>query len=95
MEPTEKMSDPVRFWTVAASLGGQLANEGMERADDPLVWVAALEMAKEALLAAGGEAFVADWNKAQRGRQTLAARGTTFHIEAERESESGRASKPK
>lgn len=83
--PAVEMSDPQRFWSVAASLGGFLANEGQERTSNPLVWVAALELAKEAVLGAGGEAFRKDWVKAQEGRKALAKRGVTFHIEQEGE----------
>ena len=39
--------DSQRFWGIAASLGGALVGEGLERTTNPLVWVAALEMAKE------------------------------------------------
>jgi hypothetical protein len=72
--------DSQRFWGVAASLGGQLVGEGLERTTNPLVWVAALEMAKEKVLSMGGEAMASDWQKAQEWRAKAATAGTTFLI---------------
>lgn len=72
--------DAQRFWGIAASLGGQLVGDGLERVDNPLVWVAALEMAKEKVLSMGSEAMAADWKKAQAWRQTAAKKGMTFMI---------------
>lgn len=88
---TSSEADPMRFWTFAAALGGQLANEGMERTSDPLLWVAALEMAQEAVLNAGGGDMLEDWGKAMKGRKKLAKQGVTFGIEQEGSEPDGQA----
>lgn len=72
--------DAQRFWGIAASLGGSLVGEGLERSTNPLVWIAALEMAKEKVLSMGGAAMEKDWQKAQEWRVKAAKAGTTFAI---------------
>lgn len=86
---TKRYAQPLAFWREAAMLAGGLANEGMQLTQDPLVWVAALEMAQEALLASGGDEMRADWHRAQAGRCELAARDIVFCIEQSEENEDG------
>lgn len=62
-------------------IAAELANEAPERSSDPLEWIAALEMAKEAVLAMGGARLAIDWGKAQKGRAQLAEQGITFHLD--------------
>lgn len=80
---TSRAEHPVAFWSEASALASGLANQGAELTSNPLVWVAALEMAQEAVLGMGGEAMRADWLRAQAGRLDLAVMGTTFSVERE------------
>lgn len=80
MQRTERRADPQAFWRTAAVLGAELANEARERATDPLAWVAALQMAMEAVLKEAGPLFEADWARARRWRDEQASKGVVFGI---------------
>jgi hypothetical protein len=72
MNRTEERDEPRRFWAEAADLAGALCNTGREMTTNPLVWVAALEMAQAKYLEQGGPLMLADWHRARAGRIQLA-----------------------
>jgi hypothetical protein len=81
MKRSEERYEPQRFWSEAATLAGALCNTGREMTTNPLVWVAALEMAQEKYLEQGGPLMLADWHRARAGRIQLAEeRDVTFSV---------------
>jgi hypothetical protein len=83
---TELGRDPMAFWVSAVSLGAELANEGRHRSTDPLVWVAALDLAKEAVFKAADSDVVMgqlrkDYDLALEAKAGLAKLGVVLGVQ--------------
>lgn len=80
MRKTPKHVGALDFWQQAERCAVEFDELGRRQTSNPLVQLAALDLAREALLKAGGASFERDYLKATRGRAQLSTIGAQFGV---------------